>query len=149
MNIEGYTLENSDKVNRAVEKVGAEDESALLVEYDRLGGFITKGGVKVKNGSFFDLKLKKARKTPEVVLIYQVGDKQVEVPEGAVLPGEVVASQILAGQRPAKDLEEGEDEYDAMGKEDLKAELKKRDLAVGGKVEDLRARLRENDSQSE
>lgn len=38
------------------------------------------------------------------------------------------------------------DKYDDMGKDALKAEAKKRGLAVGGKVDELRARLREADA---
>ena len=34
---------------------------ALLAEYDRLGGFVTKDGVKVKSGSFYDFQKKVAR----------------------------------------------------------------------------------------
>lgn len=39
------------------------------------------------------------------------------------------------------------DRYDAMNGEALKKEAKKRGLAVGGKVEELRARLREDDAK--
>lgn len=38
------------------------------------------------------------------------------------------------------------DEYDAMKGEDLKAELEKRELPTSGKVDELRARLREDDA---
>ena len=41
--------------------------------------------------------------------------------------------------------EEDGDEYDAMDVRALKVELKKRELPVGGKVGELRDRLRDND----
>jgi hypothetical protein len=48
---------NKTKYDRAVEIVGnTEDKEALLVEYDRLGGFIRHQGSKVINGAFWDKK---------------------------------------------------------------------------------------------
>lgn len=41
------------------------------------------------------------------------------------------------------------DKYDAMSQADLKAELKARNLSVSGKVDELRARLREDDASEE
>lgn len=43
--------------------------------------------------------------------------------------------------------DEGGDKYDGMNADELKAELKKRELPVGGKVAELRERLRENDAE--
>jgi hypothetical protein len=75
--INGFVLENDEKVYRAIygssvskgkmlggllNDKGLTDPDKiedidLLAEYDRLGGFITKDGNKVKNGCFYD-KLK-------------------------------------------------------------------------------------------
>lgn len=70
-------------------------ESALLAEYDRLGGFIKRGSDKVKTGSFYDFKAKEPRKVAKVVFIYRVNGKTVEVADGTELPGEVKAVKIL------------------------------------------------------
>lgn len=107
MNINGFELVNSDKVERAINgtvsskgaMVGGVGEAAvpeaILAEYDRLGGLIKKGGDKVKTGSFFDFKAKAPRDVPEVVFIYNVNGRFVEVPEGQQLPGEVRAAKML------------------------------------------------------
>lgn len=42
---------------------------------------------------------------------------------------------------------DGGDKYESMTAPELKAELKSRELPVGGKVDELRDRLRENDSE--
>lgn len=107
MEINGYTLVNPDKVERAINGsvtskgmmlggVGEEaTDEAKLAEYDRLGGLVTRGTDKVKMGSFYDFKLKKPRETPEIVFVYRVNGQLVEVPDGEVLPGEVRAAKIL------------------------------------------------------
>lgn len=96
MRIGNYTLDNSVKLDRAQAKIGPESsEEALLVEYDRLGGLITKGGQKIKTGCFYDSKNKKAFAKPEVIFIYSINGRIVEVPEGTELPGEVRAAKIL------------------------------------------------------
>lgn len=90
-NINGFQIENADKlervifgtVGRAGEQVGglgldAEPE-IVLANYDKLAGFITKDGVKVKTGSFWDFKLKAPRTTPEVMFIFNIGGDNVEV----------------------------------------------------------------------
>lgn len=95
--LNGFKCENLSKLNRAAEAVGSNDDAALLAEYDRIGGYITKNGEKVKTGSFYDFKAKAARKKPQIVFIYSVNGSLVEVPEGAELPGEVRAAKILEG----------------------------------------------------
>ena len=91
--INGFLLENPDKVRRAIE--GSQSTYAtkfqkladgyapevLLAAYDRLGGRITKDGVLVKTGSFWDFKNKVARKEPEVIFIAKVDGVEVEVEE--------------------------------------------------------------------
>ncbi len=114
MEINGYILVNTDKVKRAIYGtissggmltggVGENaSDMAKLVEYDRLGGLITKGGYKVKTGSFYDFQKGKARVTPEVNFIFRdLNGEAVEVPEGEELPLEVKAAQIAA-KKPKK-----------------------------------------------
>lgn len=107
----GYDLVNDEKADRAlngtlkgngerfggvVKADGTWDDAALLAEYDKLGGLITKNGDKVVSGSFYDFKNKVAREVPEVKFVFNVNGKFVEVPAGVELPGEVKAVQILA-----------------------------------------------------
>lgn len=70
-------------------------ETALLAEYDKLGGLIKRGNDKVKTGSFFNLKSKKPFDVPQVMFVYRVNGKLVEIPDGKELPGEVRAAKIL------------------------------------------------------
>lgn len=125
MEINGFVLSNTVKLERVQEKFVGADESTILVEYDRLGGLITKGGQKVKSGCFYDFKTKKAFPEPKVVFVYSVNGRIVDVPEGTQLPGEVRAAQILeatekeartkstkkkATRKPEVDEDEGDDE---------------------------------------
>lgn len=121
MEIDGYVLQNSVKLDRAREKLGEDaTDTDLLVAYDKLGGLITKGGQPLKVGCFFNVKTKKAHDKPKAIYIYSVGGRLVEVPEGTELPGEVRAAKILEeedkkarkGKKPVKAEEEeiGEDE---------------------------------------
>ena len=94
--IHGYILENPDKIRRALEgsptskgKVGgvaAEDgtydDDALLVEYDKLGGFISDKGIKVKTGSFYDTKTRMARKEYDVVYLKRINGEMLEFRKG-------------------------------------------------------------------
>jgi len=110
----GYVLVNPEKVRRAAEGsptsegtptggVGYEDETALLAQYDRLGGLVrTSEGRKVKTGSFWDFKANKAIAKPAPVLLIKVGDEEVEVPEGEPLPIEAQAAEILADSKKGK-----------------------------------------------
>jgi CDP-glycerol glycerophosphotransferase (TagB/SpsB family) len=88
-----FVLVNDEKVERALHGTimrngqlsGGVGDSAtdeqLLAEYDRLGGLILKGGVKVKLGSFFDFSKKKPRTEPEVVFLSEIDGNVVEVSE--------------------------------------------------------------------
>jgi hypothetical protein len=128
MEIQGFTLINTDKLERALngtpmsdstmkggvgdgayfengvwmrngEELSAKEvetlEFSLLAEYDKLGGLIKKGDDKVKTGSFFNFTAKKPHAKPQVVYIFNVNGKFVDVPEGTDLPGEVKAVKIL------------------------------------------------------
>lgn len=127
MEIDGFQLETAVKLERAQMNLkGDASDADLLVEYDRLGGLITRAGQKVKTGCFYDSKTRKAFAKPKVIFIYSVNGHNIEVPEGSELPGEVRAANILAAEekktakktaakKPAdptteEDTEEGEDE---------------------------------------
>lgn len=116
--VRGFDLRNEDKVRRALDgspdasggakggvrkEDGSFEDKDLLAEYDRIGGFISKNGDKVKTGSFYDFRNKRPRVKPEVVFVYRVEGKEVEVPEGTELPGKVKAARILAEKESSKD----------------------------------------------
>lgn len=85
-----FVLMNDEKVDRAIfgsltrlntraGGVGPDAQpNALLAEYDRLGGFIAKNGLKVKEGSFFDFKIRKPRAEPIVSFILNVEGENIE-----------------------------------------------------------------------
>lgn len=108
-----YELVNEEKVERAIYgSVGAKGvhvggvgadaaPEAILAEYDKLAGYVRVDGNKVKTGSFYDFDKRQPRTTPEVVFVFSVNGKTVEVPEGEALPLEVRAAQILEGEEAA------------------------------------------------
>ncbi len=95
--INGFQIENAEKLDRVILGVvgrageaqgglGLEaDPELVLALYDKLAGFITKDGVKVKTGSFYDFKLKKPRAIPELMYIFNIGGDNVEVDDPANL----------------------------------------------------------------
>lgn len=96
MEIEGYLLENTIKIQRAETLLPADySKHDLLIAYDKLGGLITRGGQKIKTGCFYDAKRKAAATEPKAIYLYAVNGHIVEVPEGHELPGEVRAAKIL------------------------------------------------------
>jgi hypothetical protein len=113
MLVKEFELVNEEKVERAlngtqrpdgsfvggVKKAdGSYDDADLIAEYDKLGGLILRGTDKVKIGSFYDFRNKKALKEPKVVFVYNINGKTVEVADGVELPGVVKAARILAEQ---------------------------------------------------
>lgn len=89
----GLTMENKDKVTRAVQGTATgrgleggvgEEASAveILAKYDQIGGYITKDGYKVKNGIFFDSKTKKPLNPEKITLLVYVNGNWVENIEG-------------------------------------------------------------------
>ena len=110
--INGFQIENSEKLERVVYGVlgrggvleGGLGENAdpelVLAHYDKLAGFITKDGVKVKTGSFYDFKAKAPRKEPEVVFVYKVGGDNVEVKDPTELHK---AIDVVGKAREAKE----------------------------------------------
>lgn len=127
MVIDKFVLENEDKVTRAIfGSVGSEgklhggvgekaDESAILAEYDRLGGLVTMNERKVITGSFYDFAKKAPREKPEVVLEVRVDGKVVNFAADDV-PLEVLAKEKLEGKtkkkpkKKAKKVKKDEDE---------------------------------------
>lgn len=112
MFINGYKLENPEKVDRAIHGsmsregsleggVGESDENAILARYDQLGGYITLEGRKVKNGCFFEAKTGKPVKTPEVVLqLRDLDGHLIEVGVDEEIPVEVQAAEARAAGKP-------------------------------------------------
>lgn len=106
MIINGFTLANDDKLNRAIYgSVGREGkmkggvgekaaEEEILAEYDRLGGLILKGENKVKTGSFYDFDEKLARKEPKVVFETSIDGMLVEVSEDEVVALKTAESKV-------------------------------------------------------
>jgi hypothetical protein len=103
MEIQGFLLDNAEKLDRVFNGVEGEGsgerttqglfqkfgvnteaevpEDEILAEYDRIGGLIKKGDVKVKNGSFYDYKLKAKRPTPVLTFLGKVEGEDVELDE--------------------------------------------------------------------
>lgn len=106
----GFELVNAEKVGRVVEGILGKDghltggvgndaaSELILAHYDRAGGLIRKNGDIVRTGSFYDFKAKVPRKKPQVEFVFRVNGREVYVPEGTELPGEVRAARLLAAQ---------------------------------------------------
>jgi hypothetical protein len=77
-------------------------EHALLAEYDKLGGFIKLNGDKVKTGSFWDIKARKPKDTPEVMLSFRINGKVIDVSAEKELPPLVKAAQIMEAEKVTK-----------------------------------------------
>ena len=102
MNINGYVLENEEKLARAIkgtlsrdgrlvggletmvgwDKLPEEEKNALILgQYDRLGGLVTKNEVNIKIGSFYDFINKIVRPKPIVSFEMNLDGELVEVNE--------------------------------------------------------------------
>ncbi len=127
--VNGFIAENSEKWNRAVHgSMGAEGtlnggvgENASgeekLAAYDKLGGYITKGGRKVKMGSFYDFKAKAKKDKPEVVLVFRdLEGNNIEVPEGDEVPLEARVAEIAAVNKAEKSSKKSEAKVGATSK---------------------------------
>jgi len=81
----GFEMINQGKYDRAVATVGnTENKQAILVEYDRLGGYIRYNGAKVLTGSFWDSKKKAPVENPQPKVLRRqaaVVEETVEVVE--------------------------------------------------------------------
>lgn len=107
--INGFTLINPDKVNRALDGAmnergqflggvrrqdGTYDKAELLAEYDRIGGLIKKGDDKVRMGSFYDFKTRRPRTEPNVEFEFRVNGEVIIVPAEEEKPNKVKAVQL-------------------------------------------------------
>lgn len=114
MDIDGYTLADPNKVERAINGtvldhgqlkggVGADaDGKDIIAEYDRIGGLILKGTYKVKMGSFYDFKGKKPIAKPKPMLVFVVNGETVEVDADKPLPIEVQAGEMANAKKAAR-----------------------------------------------
>ena len=100
MIVNGFKLENPDKIARVIhgdmgrsggleggmgEEEAEKNPELVLARYDKIAGYITKDGVKIKTGSFWDFKLKAPRKEPDVLYIFNIGGPKVEVTDPSKL----------------------------------------------------------------
>jgi len=112
--VDGFVLQNSDKIERVIngdmgrdggmtggigEKEARENPTLLLARYDKLAGFITKDGVKIKTGSFWDFKKKCPREEPEVMYIFRVGGESVEVDDPRNLAAAISTVQKVVAEK--------------------------------------------------
>ncbi|MEK7111945.1 MAG: hypothetical protein AAB875_01320 [Patescibacteria group bacterium] len=117
-----FDLVNDEKLERALHGTlgresklygGVGDEAepeALLAEYDRLGGLIMKGGLRVKMGSFYDFEKKQPRPESELAFMADVDGEQCEVTEeeAKTLKSVQEKKEALKAKKKAKK-EEGEE----------------------------------------
>ena len=105
-----FTLKNPEKLSRIldgqtnakgeiVEGLGedalTEQPDLVIALYDKLGGYITgKQGAKVKTGSFYHFKKRKAREVPEITYVYRVNGEVIEMKAGEEKPLEVQAAEL-------------------------------------------------------
>ena len=146
-----FTLVNLEKLDRAIygsvgkngelvggvgEKAG---ESAILAEYDRLGGLIRKGKRKVKTGSFFDFDRGEARAKPEVILVLNDLDGNVvEISGDEELSPELVAAENIAEKKKVKQLKKIEE-----------ADAKKATVQAKKKAGKKKSKLEDDEDESE
>ena len=122
MTINGFTLLNKGKVERALEGNMMNDGEyrggvlhgdefdekkhgmALLAEYDRLGGCIVDDEKsELKTGSFYNFKKKQAHDKPQIVRVFRINGEIVEVVDGDKTPRIVEAQkQVEEGKAAIK-----------------------------------------------
>jgi hypothetical protein len=112
--IKGFHLENQEKLDRVVfgdmgragvleGGLGEDAEPELvLAHYDKIGGYITKGGVKIKNGSFWDSKKKAPRTEDEVMYLFNIGGDTVEVDDPKNLAEAISVVEKTRSEKEAK-----------------------------------------------
>lgn len=126
--IDGFVLENHDKLQRAIEgevkRAGVMEGGLIdkygdlskippyevLAAYDRLAGLITQnvggsGRVRVKTGSFWDFRKKCAREKPELMYIFNVGGTMVEVDDPSHLAAAVTTVENALSDKDRKNAE--------------------------------------------
>ena len=124
--IDGFKLENPEKIARVIhgdmgrsgtlegglgEEESAKNPELVLARYDKIAGYITKDGVKIKTGSFWDFKKKCPREKPEVLYIFNIGGTKVEVDDPSKL-----AQAISTVQKVQTEAEEKVKEKKAKSK---------------------------------
>lgn len=112
--INGFKLENPDKLERVIHGdmgrggvleggIGEDAEPGLvLAHYDKLAGYITKDGVKIKTGSFWDFKGKAPRKEPEIMYIFNIGGDNVEVDDPSNLASAISTVEKVRAEKEEK-----------------------------------------------
>lgn len=115
--INGFDLVNPDKLERVIYGnmgrggvleggLGEDaDRDEVLAHYDKVGGLIKKDGTKIKNGSFWDIRAKAPRKTPEVLYLYNIGGETVEVNDPSELAAAVTTLNETMADKEAKNKE--------------------------------------------
>lgn len=115
MKIGKYKLQNTEKIDRAIngnptsaglvggvaDENGKYKDEDLLVQYDKIGGYITNlKGDKIKNGSFYDIKNKKAFDKPQIIYIFNIpGSGTIEVKDGEEAPKILEAMKVVEEQK--------------------------------------------------
>lgn len=114
--VNGFEMRNPDKLERVVmgnmgragvleggltEKVAIKNPELVLAHYDKLAGYITKDGIKIKTGSFWDFKGKAPREVPEVMYIFSVGADKVEVADPKDLAKAIGTLETATAQKEA------------------------------------------------
>jgi len=126
-----FDIINIEKLDRVVNGVlkgdgtmtGGVGEDAsteeILAAYDKAGGLIKRNGDTVRTGSFYNFRKKEAHKEPKIEFVFRVNGKEVFVPEGQELPGEVRAARILeAAAKKGSDEESTEDSEEVVAGEE-------------------------------
>lgn len=129
--IDGFVLENEDKLRRAIEgeparsgqptggllekyvELEAIPEMEVLAHYDKLGGYITKGigggqRVKVKNGAFWDVRKKVPKEKPEIMFVFKIGSNFIEVDDPAKLAQAITRVENAVAEDAKKNQEKRE-----------------------------------------
>ncbi len=129
--IDGFVLENEDKLRRAIEGEPARSgqstggllekykelelipEAEVLAHYDKLGGYITKGigggeRVKVKNGAFWDTRKKQPREKPEIMFVFKIGGNFIEVDDPSKLAQAITKVENAVAEDAKKNQEKRE-----------------------------------------
>lgn len=96
------TTNNRGGLTPGIMQNGEFDEDVLLAEYDKIGGLVRLDGNKVKMGSFYDFRNRKAFEKPEVMLTFKVNGKFVDVPADKELPPIVKAAKMLEDETNAE-----------------------------------------------
>lgn len=129
--IDGFVLENEDKLRRVIEGEPARSgqstggllekyqelelipEMEVLAHYDKLGGYITKGigggeRVKVKNGAFWNTRKKAPKEKPEIMFVFKVGGNFIEVDDPAKLAQAITKVENAVAEDAKKNQEKRE-----------------------------------------